>query len=42
VLVPDGEVSLQAGQRLPAHDALPGLTPAVADLFAQVSAPDPS
>jgi Uma2 family endonuclease len=32
-----GEVSLLAGQRVPAHDALPGLTPAVDELFAQVS-----
>ena len=41
VLTADGTRAFGRGQRLPPHPALPGLEVAVAELFEQVSAPDP-
>lgn len=38
VLTPHDEHRLGSGQRVPAHDDLPGLEPLVDDLFAQISA----
>ncbi len=35
-LMPDGDLRLRSGERLPAHPALPGLEPMVDDFFCQV------
>jgi hypothetical protein len=36
VVSADGEKRLSIGKKLPAHPALPGLTPKVSELFVQI------